>query len=85
MTAGVNHTFYPAMYSFHTVNISRVATNRTLVVFALELRLGSASPEAFTALYMYWNNIQYLGGLATTPYRYADALLTTPSSEWFCP
>ena len=79
--AHVNQTFDPAtVYSFHTVSIIRYSTKHTLVAFALELSIGSGSPEAFAALYnMYWSNGQYLAGGGPT-----DALLITPGSECFC-
>ena len=79
--ARVNQTFDPAtVYSFHTVSIIRYSTNWTLVAFALELSIGSGSPEAFAALYnMYVSNGQYLAGGGPT-----DALLITPSSECIC-
>ena len=77
--ARVNQTFDPAtVYSFHTVSIIRYSTNWTIVVFALELSIGSGSPEAFAALYQ-WINGQYLAGGVPT-----DVFLITPSSECIC-
>ena len=79
MMAHVNQTFDPAtVYSFHTVSIIRYSMKWTMVVFALELSIGSGSPEAFAALYQ-WSNGQYLAGGGPT-----DALLITPSSECIC-
>lgn len=83
MMARVNQTFDPAtVYNLDTVEVNRFSHNWTLLVFALELHISSGSRNAFNALYMYMNNGQYLGGLATAPYGYlAGTLLIAPSGE----
>lgn len=83
MMTRVRQTFDPAtIHNFHAVKVSRFSRNWTLLVFALELSIGSGSPDAFDALNMYWNSGETLGGLPTAPYGYlADALLLTPNGE----
>lgn len=83
MLALVNQTFNPAtLYNLDIVEVNRFSHNWTLLVLALELHISSSSRDAFNALYMYMNNGQNLGGLATAPYGYlAGTLLITPSGE----